>query len=89
MELSHFVISLAKLKKSLTVNSLWVKGSKNGIKNFARLYPGVLITERIGLNLGILSTTDLSTFGFPYKIPCSRIYRTIIKSVKMSYLIFV
>ena len=50
-ELSYFVISLAKLKESLTVNSLWVKDSKIGIKNFARLYPGVLIAERIGLYL--------------------------------------
>ena len=68
-ELSYFVISLAKLKESLTVNSLWVKGSKIGIKNFARLYPGVLIAERIGLNLGILSTTGLWTSGLPYRIP--------------------
>ena len=64
----HFVISLAKLKESLTVNSLSVKGFKIGIKNFARSYPEVLIAERIGLNLGILSTTGLWTFGLPYRI---------------------
>ena len=67
-ELSYFVISLAKLKESLTVNSLWVKVSKVGIKNFARSYPGVLIAERIGLDLGVLSTTGLWTFGLPYRI---------------------
>ena len=63
-ELSYFVISLAKLKESLTVNSLWVKGSKIGFKKFARLYPGKLIAERIGLKLAILSTTGVWTFGF-------------------------
>ena len=44
---SYFVISLVKLKESLTLNSLWVKGSKIGIKNFARLYLGVLIAELV------------------------------------------
>ena len=34
-ELSQFAISLAKLKESLTVNSLWVKDSKIGVKNLA------------------------------------------------------
>ena len=68
-KLSYFVISLAKLKSFLTVNLLWVKGSKIDIRNFARLYPGVLIAERIGLNLGILSTTGLWTYGLLYKIP--------------------
>ena len=53
-ELSYFVVSLEKLKESLTVNSFWVKGSKIGIKNFARLYPGVLIAERIVHMLVIL-----------------------------------
>ena len=67
-ELSYFAISLAKLKESLTVNSLWVKASKVGIKNFARSYPGVLIAERIGLDLGVLSTTGLWNFGLPYRI---------------------
>ena len=53
-ELSYFVVSLAKLKESLKVNSFWVKGSKIGTKNFARLYPGLLIAERIGQNLLML-----------------------------------
>ena len=39
-ELSYDVISLAKLKESLTVNWLWVRGSKIGIENLAKLYPG-------------------------------------------------
>ena len=38
-EVSYFVISLTKLKESLTAYSLWVKGSKIDIKNFARLNP--------------------------------------------------
>ena len=38
-ELLYFVVSLANLKESLISNSLWFKGSKVGIKNFARLYP--------------------------------------------------
>ena len=29
----------------------------------------MLIAERIGLNLGILSRTGLWTFGLPYRIP--------------------
>ena len=69
MEVSYFVISLAKLKESFTVNSLWVKGFKEVIKNSARLYPWVLIVERIGLNLGILSTTGLWTYGLSYRFP--------------------
>ena len=69
MELSYSVISLGKLKESLTVNSLWAKASKIDIKSFARLYLGLLIAERIGLNLGTLWTTGLWTFGLPYRIP--------------------
>ena len=46
-ELSYFVTSLAKLEESLTVNSLWVRGSKIGIRNFATLYPGVLIAKEL------------------------------------------
>ena len=68
-ELSYFVISLAKLKESLTVNSLWVQGSKICIKNFARLHRGVSIAEIIGLNLGILSITGSWSFGLPYRMP--------------------
>ena len=33
-ELSYTVISLAKLKESLIVNSLWVRGSSIGIKTY-------------------------------------------------------
>ena len=48
-------MSLGKLKEFLAVNSLWVKGSKIGIKNFARLDSGALITERTSSNLGTLN----------------------------------
>ena len=34
----------------------------------SKIYPGVLITERIDLNLGILST-GLWTLGLSYRIP--------------------
>ena len=40
--LSYIAISLAKVKESLTVNSLWVRGSSIGIENLAILYPGYL-----------------------------------------------
>ena len=50
-EISYFAISLAELKESLTLNSLLVKDSQIGIRNFARLYPGVLRAERIGQQL--------------------------------------
>ena len=68
-ELSWFVISLAKLKEPLTVNSLWVKGHKIGIKNFGRLYPGMLIVEQIDLYLGILPRTGIWIFRLSYRIP--------------------
>ena len=47
-ELSKVVLSLSKLKESFAVNSLWVSGSSIGIKNLAKLYPGVFIADRIG-----------------------------------------
>ena len=58
-ELSYVVISLAKLKESLILNSLWVRGSSIGIKNLAILYPGVFIADRIGQSFGKLLTTGL------------------------------
>ena len=45
-QLSCVVISLAKLKKSLIINSLWVRGSIIGIKNLAILYPGLFIADK-------------------------------------------
>ena len=44
-ELLYVVLSLAKLKKSLKKNSLWVRGSSIGIKNLAILYWGVFIVD--------------------------------------------
>ena len=61
-ELSYVVISLAKLKESLILNSLWVRGSSIGIKNLAILYPGVFIADRASRNFDYLITTGLWTF---------------------------
>ena len=63
-ELSY-VISLAKLKEFLKVNSLWVRRSSIGIKNLARLNPVVFIADRIGQNFGKLLTTGLWILGLP------------------------
>ena len=51
-ELSYVVTSLAKLKESLIVNSLWVRGSSMGIKNVAILCPAVFKADKIGRNFG-------------------------------------
>ena len=64
-ELSYVLISLAKLKESWIVHSLWVKRSSKGIKNLAILYPAVFITDRIGWNFGKLLTTGLWILGLP------------------------
>ena len=40
------------MKKSFTVNSFWVISDRIGTKNFASLYVGVPISEKIGLNVG-------------------------------------
>ena len=63
-ELSY-LISLAKLKESLIVNLLWVRGSSIGIKNLAILYLGVFIADKIGLNFAKLLTTNLWILGLP------------------------
>ena len=62
-ELSYVIISLAKLKESFIVNSLWVNGSNIGIKNLAKLYPGVFIADRIGGNFGKLLATSSWILG--------------------------
>ena len=64
-ELSFVVISLTRLKESLTVNSLWVRDSNIGIKNLAILYPGVFIADRIDWNFSKLLTTGLWILGLP------------------------
>ena len=55
--LSYVAISLAKVKESLTVNSLWVRGSSIGIENLAILYSGVFTADKIGRNFGKVLTT--------------------------------
>lgn len=67
-ELSYIVISLAKLKEFLIVNSLWVRDSSIGIRNLAILYPGVLITDRIGRHFGKFLATGLWILGLPQSI---------------------
>ena len=64
-ELSYIVISLEKLKESLTVNSLYVKGSSIGIKYLAVLYTGVFKADRIGQNFSKLLTAGLWILGLP------------------------
>ena len=49
-ELSYVVISLEKLKESLILHSLWVRGSITGIKNLTILYPEVFVADRIDQN---------------------------------------
>ena len=49
-ELSYVVISLEKLKESLILHSLWVRGSSTGIRSLAILYPGVFLADRIDEN---------------------------------------
>ena len=47
---------------SWTVNSLTVKGDKTGLKNFARLYVGVPIADKIGQDVGQFSMIGLCAF---------------------------
>ena len=68
-ELSCSTISFAKQKVSLTVNSLDVLEFILGTKNFAILYDGVPIAERMSLKGGHPSTMFLYTLQRPYKIP--------------------
>ena len=56
-------------KVSLTMNSLDVIESILGTKNFAILYDGVPIAEKMGLKGGHLSTMFLCTLQRPYRIP--------------------
>ena len=52
---------MAKLKESFIVNSLWVSGYSIGIKNVAKLYPGVFIADKIGQ---ILASYQQLVYGF-------------------------
>ena len=67
-DLSYVVISLAKMKESFQINSLRLSGSSISIKNIAKLYPGVLIADRISRNFSKLLTTGLWILGLPQSI---------------------
>ena len=59
-------ISSTKVKESLTVNSFCVMSDRTGTRNFASLYVGVSIAERIGLNGGNTFIRGL------FSLKCSR-----------------
>ena len=59
--------SSGNVKQSLMLYSLVVRGSSIGTKNFASLYVGVPIADKIGLKLS--SVTILWTLAEPYIIP--------------------
>ena len=61
--------SSANVKESLIVYSLVVRGSSIGTKNFASLYVGVLMADKIGLKDGRPSVTLLWSLAKPYIIP--------------------
>ena len=66
---SVLVISLAKLKVSLTVYVLIVNGDKIDTRYFANLYDGMLISSSIGLKDGELLIIGFCTLLWLYKIP--------------------
>ena len=57
--------SSANENESWTVNSLTVKGDKIGTKNFARLYVGVPIANKMGRKEGQLSMIGLCDLALP------------------------
>ena len=57
------------MKESLIVYSLVVRGSSIGTKNFASLYVGVPIADKIGLKDGRPSVIILWILAKPYIIP--------------------
>ena len=60
---SKLTTSSANENESWTENSLTVKGDKIGTKNFARLYVGVSIADKMGQNEGQLSMIGLCTLA--------------------------
>ena len=58
-----------KENESLIVYSLDVKGASKGTKNFAVLYVGVLISDKIEPKGGTPSLIGLCILAGPYKIP--------------------
>ena len=53
------------MKESVTVNSFCVTSDRTGTKNFASLYVGVPIAERISLNGGNPFRRGLCTLADP------------------------
>ena len=66
---SKLATSSANENESWTVKSLTVKGDKIGTKNFARLYVGVPIADKMGQKEGQLSLMGLYTSALPQSIP--------------------
>ena len=66
---SKFLSSSANVKESLLVYSLIVWGSSTGTKNFATLYVGVPMIDKIGLKDERPSVTILWTLPEPYILP--------------------
>ena len=66
---STLTTSSANENESWTVNSLTVKGDKIGTKNFARLYVGVPIADKMSRKEGQLSIIGLCTLALPQSIP--------------------
>ena len=56
---SKLASSFANENESWTVNSLTVRGDKNGTKNFAKLYVGLAIGDKAGQKEGLLCTLAL------------------------------
>ena len=62
---SKFAASPANENESWAVNSLAFKGDKIGTKNFARLYVGAPIADKMGRKEGQLSIIGLCTLALP------------------------
>ena len=62
---SKLTTSSANENESWTVNSLTVKGDKIGTKNFAILYVGVPIANKMGRKEGQLSMIGLCDLALP------------------------
>ena len=61
--------SSANENESLMMYSFEVKGANKGTKNFANLYVGVPISDKIGRKGGTPSSIGLCILARPYKIP--------------------
>ena len=66
---SNVKSSSEKENESLIVYSVDAKGASKGTKNFAILYVGVPISDKIGRKGGTPSLIGLCILARPYKIP--------------------